>query len=104
MKNVMIALAMTGMIASPAAFAGEQFDFEFSFDRATLQTEEGAQATYDRLQDQIKDACKFASSRKGLSAVRYEKQCIAAATEETVQKINSDSLKTAHFNEVSQNS
>lgn len=96
MKTPVIALALTAMIATPTAFAGETFPIEFQYDRTELKSEEGANAVYKRLRAQIEDACEFTNGRRGISAMNIEKKCIEEAVDTTVKQIKSKSLQAVH--------
>ncbi len=100
MKHTVIALALTGLVATPMAYAGESFPIEFQFDRTELSTEQGANEVYKRLRNQVKDACEFTNGRRGVSAMNIEKKCIDQAVEATVKKINAKSLHAVHDEQV----
>jgi len=104
MKTTVIALALTGLIAAPAALAGtsETFPVEFEFDRTQLSTQEGAHGVYTELREKIEDACDFTSSRRGLTAERIEKACVDAAMSNAVQSMNSQTIVAVHNAAVTQ--
>lgn len=91
MKNVMIALALTGAALTPAAFAEDQFPLVFEYDRAELQTAEGAQGVYDRLVAEIETACAASKTASSMTRARYQTECISAALEEASDIIASRS-------------
>lgn len=100
MKNAIIVLALTGLIATPSAFAGSTFPMDFSYDRQDLNSEEGANAVYSRLRAQIADACEFTNGRRGLAAAKIERDCIEDTLASTVKSINAKSLKAVHDQQV----
>lgn len=101
MKNVLIAAAsVMGIgLAAPAALAQEEFAIEFSYDRAELITEEGAQALYDRLQNEIEDACEVSTGSRDLESRRFERACIEETTRNAVQTLNSHHMNAVHETE-----
>ena len=104
MKTTVIALALTGLIAAPAALAGtsETFPVEFELDRTQLNTQEGAQGVYTELREKIEDACDFTSSRRGLAAERIESACINDAMASAVRSMNSQTIVAVHNAAVTQ--
>jgi UrcA family protein len=95
MKQTLIALAITGLVFTPGAFAQEHFEIDFEYNRAELSTPEGSDALYQRLQSEIRRACNT-SEYRDLKMKMAERQCIAQATEGTVKKINSKQLLAIH--------
>ncbi len=93
MKKTLIAMTAAAIAFSPVAMAGETFPVEFTYERAELQTEAGAKAVYERLNDKIEKACKAeANGRVGVAAYKMKQDCIKAATEEAVDQINTNVL------------
>ena len=101
MKNVLIAAAsVMGIgLAAPAALAQEEFAIEFSYDRAELITEEGAQALYNRLQNEIEDACDVSTGSRDMESRRFERTCIEETTRNAVQTLNSRHMNVVYENE-----
>lgn len=96
MKTTVIAIALAGMALVPAAQAAEDFPFEFEYSAQDLQTEDGAKQVYEDLREQVKDACEFTNSRRGVAAQMIEKKCVDQAVENTVRRINAKALTIAH--------
>lgn len=83
MKNIVIALALTGTALTPAALADTDFPFVFQYDQADLQTYEGASTVYDRLVTEVEAACEdMAYGTRGLENTRLQRQCFNAAMED----------------------
>lgn len=101
MKTTLIAITLTGLALVPAAQAQseETFPFEFQYSSQELTSEQGAKEVYDRLRDQVKDACEFTNSRRGVLAANIEKKCIDQAVDNAVRNINSQKLTVAHSDE-----
>lgn len=96
MKTFITALALTSLIATPAALAQEKFTVDFEFDRAELATKAGTSALYARLQGEIREACNLSSSRKGLKVRKLENQCVEDTTQAALEKISSARLTAFH--------
>lgn len=98
MKTTLIAITLTGLALVPAAQAHgeENFPFEFEYSSQELKSEQGTKEVYDRLRDQVKDACEFTNSRRGVAAANIEKKCIDQAVNAAVNNINSRKLTLAY--------
>ncbi|MAK61301.1 MAG: hypothetical protein CMK09_10010 [Ponticaulis sp.] len=96
MKTLITAIALTSLIAPPAALAQDKFQIDFSYDKAELMSADGTEALYKRLQDEIRDACDLTSSRKGLKMRQLENACVNDTTETALRSISSSRLTAYH--------
>ena len=101
MKNVLIAAAsVMGIgLAAPAALAQDEFAIEFIYERSELISSEGAEALYDRLQDEIEEACAVSTGSRDSESRRLERVCIEQTTQNAVQSINSHHMNAVHETE-----
>ncbi|MAT33988.1 MAG: hypothetical protein CMK06_02405 [Ponticaulis sp.] len=90
MKTITMALVVSGLALAPAATAQDAFPFVFQYDAQTVQSEDGAQDTYNRLKESIEQACKGSmKGRDALTQRRFEAQCVNNAMEAAVEQISS---------------
>lgn len=88
MKKTLIALAASAAILTPAALAEDNFPFVFEYDVASVQTEDGARETAERLRSAVESACEDTMpGAKGVTKQRYENQCVQETLEDTLAKI-----------------
>ena len=57
-RKLITAVFAAGLIATPALAASDTADLDISFDRADFATEEGAQAEYARITEEVAERCE----------------------------------------------
>lgn len=77
MKTTLAALVIAGAVFAPSALADTNFPFTFEYDATSVQTEQGAAETHDRLLDEVTKACEaVVKGTPGLSAKRVQNECV----------------------------
>jgi len=85
----------TASLAVPASAATE-WSFDFQFDPAAIQTDDGARALHQALEREIESHCETPGARRLLVAQRIEQACIDRALDRAVTQIDTPPLKRIH--------
>ena len=98
-----VALVVVGLGASASAVAAPPSQLsvrsvQVSFADLNINSDEGAQALYRRLQNASEKACSSSNSGaiKPVAALRDAKLCYASALSSAVAKIDNDALSRIH--------
>ena len=103
MVTSIAALVVFGLSASATAIAAAPSQLsvrsvQVSFADLNINSDEGAQALYTRLQSAAEQACLISNSgsTKPVSVLRDSKACYTSALGNAVARIDSDALKAIH--------
>ncbi|MEO9969581.1 MAG: UrcA family protein [Hyphomonadaceae bacterium] len=98
-KAILPIFAALSLAATPAAFASDNFEFEFEFSPVEVSTEDGAAAVYSDLETLIEEECAPLGNSAPIEEFRYRastKICIDQALSEAVAQIQSPEVTKVH--------
>lgn len=98
MKRTLIATALAAsLLATPAFAASDNFEMAVKFDRAAIESPEGARAEYTRIREDVSQRC--AAEHEDVSVGRdfVTTLCTARTINKVVKAIDSPELSKVHL-------
>ncbi|MEO0882109.1 MAG: UrcA family protein [Pseudomonadota bacterium] len=96
MKTAIATIAIASFALSPAAFATDRFEVEFTYTPAEVATEEGAEATYNELEAMIETECAPKPYPRSISERSINEDCVDDALADAVDQIDQPELNRVH--------
>tara|TARA_R110000787_G_scaffold11957_8_gene39004 strand:+ start:6132 stop:6464 length:333 start_codon:yes stop_codon:yes gene_type:complete len=97
MKRPTIAAALiASLFAAPALAASDDFQLAVTFDRAAVETPEGAKAEYVKIHDEVAERCTAEHASFPMGRDFAASICTARTMQKAVNAINSPELTKVH--------
>ncbi len=92
MKSALASLSALAAVFVPTALAEDTFSFDFTIDRASLNTTDGAQDTLDAIERQAKRHCGYRTGIQSLEEKKFARKCVENTLDGAVAQISSPKL------------
>lgn len=94
-RTILAACTALAAITLPAA-AQDDFKFSFEYSKSQVASYAGAEAIYNELERDARDACRVSSGRTTLVERNLQRECAADLVDQVIAKANRPALTAVH--------